>query len=180
MKNIVAVLFIFFNYFAYSQINVGNNQTICLGDTAQIIANTSVQGGTDSYQLANIAFAPEPIVGTSISLFDDDVQGPFPVGFAFQFYGNTYTDFYVGSNGWMGFSSGQPTSFSATPIPDSVSSFIPRNCIMLSWEDLNPSSGGQVLYQTIGTAPNRKLILTFDNVPYFGTNTPITSQVVLY
>ena len=180
MKNIVAALFICFNYFAYSQINVGNNQTICFGDAAQIIANTSVQGGTDSYQLANIAFAPEPIAGTSISLFDDDVQGPFPIGFAFQFYGNTYTDFFVGSNGWMGFSSGQPTSFSATPIPDSLSSFIPRNCIMLSWEDLNPSSGGQVLYQTIGTAPNRKLILTFDNVPYFGTNTPITSQVVLY
>ena len=54
---------------------------------------------------------------------------------------------------------------------------------MLSWEDFNPFTGGQVLYQTIGNAPYRKMVLTFDNIPYFLNPTtagPITSQVVLY
>ena len=74
MNRIFTLLFICLSYFSYSQISAGNNQTICLGDTAQIIATTSVQGGTDSYQIANIAYAPEAIAGTPISLFDDDVQ----------------------------------------------------------------------------------------------------------
>jgi len=183
MKNIFTLLFICCTLISFSQINVGNNQTICLGDTAQIIATTSVQASTDSYQVTSITFAPETTAGTAIPLLDDNVQGPFPIGFTFQFYGNNYTDFYVGSNGWIGFSSGQPAGFTAVPIPDSSGFNVPKNCIMLSWEDLNPNSGGQVLYQTIGTAANRKLVLTFDNVPYYGSSTtvgPITSQVVLY
>jgi hypothetical protein len=180
MKKIFTLLFSCFSVLSFAQINVGNNQTICLGDTAQVIATTSVQASTDSYQVTSITFAPEATTGTAIPLSDDDVQGPFPIGFTFQFYGNNYTDFYVGSNGWIGFSSGQPTSYFASPIPDSISTTIPRNCIMLSWEDLNPSTGGQVLYQTMGTAPNRKLVFTFDNVTYFASTLTMTSQVVLY
>ncbi len=180
MKKVLTLLFICFSILSFAQINVGNNQTICLGNTAQVIATTSVQASTDSYQVTNINFAPEVTIGTPISLSDDDVQGPFPIGFTFQFYGNNYTDFYVGSNGWIGFSSGQTTLYIATPIPDSTSLSIPRNCIMLSWEDINPATGGQVLYQTIGTAPNRKLVFTFDNVPYFNSTITMTSQIVIY
>ena len=110
------------------------------------------------------------------------MQGPFPIGFTFQFYGNNYTEFYVGSNGWIGFTAGQPTALSAVSIPDTGSGWnsVPRDCIMLSWEDLNPSSGGQVVYQTFGNAPNRKFVLTFDAIPYYSTTIPVTSQVVLY
>ena len=129
----------------FGQINIGNDQTICSADIVQVIANTSIQASTDSYEVTNITFAPEAISGTPISLSDDDVQGPFPIGFTFQFYGNNYTDFYAGSNGWISFSSGQSTTTVATPIPDSVSISVPRNSIMLSWQDLNPATGGQVL-----------------------------------
>jgi len=166
----------------FGQLSVGNNQTICLGDIAAVIGATSVQASTDSYQVTSITFAPESTAGTPISLTDDDVQGPFLLGFQFQFFGNNYTDFYVGSNGWMGFSAGQSTSYTASAIPD-VSINIPKNCIMLSWEDLNPATGGQILYQTIGSVPNRKFILTFNNVPHFGSTTtasPMTSQLVLH
>ena len=171
-----------FPIIGWGQIDVGNDQTICDGDISQVIGTTSVQSSTDSYQITNITFAPEVIAGTPIVLGDDDVQGPFPIGFSFQFYGNNYTDFYVGSNGWIGFTAGQPSSLSSIPIPDSISLSVPRNCIMLSWEDLNPSTGGQVVYQTIGNAPNRKMVLTFDNIPYFSTTVagPITSQLILY
>ena len=183
MQKILIVLF-FLPFFGWGQISVGNNQTICEGDIVNVQASTSVQSSTDSYQVTNIPFAPENTIGSSvITLMDDDVQGPFSIGFTFQFYGNDYTDFYVGSNGWIGFSAGQPTSYFASPIPDSTSITIPRDCIMLTWEDLNPSVGGQVLYQTIGTYPNRKMTLTFDNIPYYGNPIgvgPIISQIVLY
>ena len=164
------------------QVNVGNDQTICSGDIVQVIANTTIQASTDSYEVTNITFAPEAIIGTPISLSDDDVQGPFPIGFTFQFYGVNYTSFYVGSNGWVGFTIGQPTALLAIPIPNSIG-YIPRDCIMLSYQDLDPSTSGQVLYQTIGAAPNRKFVLTFDSIPYFGSPVgvgPVSSQVVLY
>ena len=44
MKNIFTLLFIFLTLFSFSQINVGNNQTICLGDTAEIIATVQSSG----------------------------------------------------------------------------------------------------------------------------------------
>ena len=31
---------------------------------------------------------------------------PFPIGFSFDFFGNTYTDFYVTSNGLVMFGGG--------------------------------------------------------------------------
>ena len=175
------LLLLCFPVIVLGQINVGNDQIICYGGIANVIGLTSVQSSTESYQVTNITFDPEVISGTSIPLTDDAVSNPLSIGFTFQFYGNNYTDFYVGSNGWVGFSSGQPTSYFATAIPDSNN--VPKDCIMLSWEDLNPGTGGQVLYQTIGSAPNRKLVLTFDAVPYFGSTTiagPVTSQVILH
>ncbi len=44
MKKIFTLLFIFCSFFSFSQINIGNNQTICLGDTAQVIANVQSSG----------------------------------------------------------------------------------------------------------------------------------------
>ena len=122
-------LLLCFPVIALGQINVGNNQIVCHGGIANVIGLTSVQSSTESYQVTNITFDPEVISGTSISLTDDNVQGPFPIGFTFQFYGNNYTDFFVGSNGWVGFSSGQPTSYTATTIPDSNSFSVPRDLI---------------------------------------------------
>jgi len=37
------------------------------------------------------------------ALADDDFEGPFPIGFTFNFYGNQYTDFYIQSNGMINF-----------------------------------------------------------------------------
>ena len=182
MKKLLLILFCL-PFFGWGQFSVGNDQTICLGDQATVIGITSIQASIDSYEVIDITYSPETITGTPISLFLDDVQGPFPLGFTFQFYGNDYTEFYVGSNGWIGFTAGQPTSYIASPIPDATSFGVPKDCIMLSWQDLDATSGGQVLYQTIGTTPNRKLVLTFDNIPYFGfgvTSGPVSLQIVLY
>jgi hypothetical protein len=115
--------------------------------------------------------------GTVISSSDDATHGPFNIGFTFNFFGNNYTQFYVGSNGWIGFSASQTTGYTAAYIPNTGS---PRNVIMADWEDLFPGSTN-IYYTTIGSAPNRKLVVSFNAVPHYSCRSNLhTFQFVLY
>jgi gliding motility-associated-like protein len=97
---------------------------------------------------------------------DDSQQGPFNIGFTFCFFGQTYTQFWVGSNGWIAFSGGQPTTFTTQTIP-TANFLVPKNCIMGPWQDWHPGIGGQIRYQVQGVAPCRKLVVSWTNVPMF-------------
>lgn len=138
---------------------------------------------TSTYTVANIPFNPVPVGGTPLTMSDDSQQGPFPIGFSFCFFGNTYTQFYIGSNGWISFSAGQPTTFTSSPIPNAGASF-PKNCVMGPWQDWHPGTGSgspYIRYQTLGTAPCRKLVVSWTNVPMFScTSTLGTFQIILY
>lgn len=115
--------------------------------------------------------------GTVIPSSDDVTHGPFNIGFTFTFFGNNYTQFYVGSNGWIGFSPGQTTGYTAAYIPNAGS---PRNVIMADWEDLYPGASN-IYYTTTGTTPNRKLIVSFNTVPHYSCRTTYhTFQFILY
>jgi len=109
--------------------------------------------------------------------YDDGAWGAFPIGFSFDFFGNTYTDFYVTSNGLVMFGSSS-TQYRNRTIPNGGS---PNNYIAPFWDDLVIHSSGDIMYQTIGTAPNRKLVIQFTNMSFW--NSPVllgTFQVILY
>ena len=114
--------------------------------------------------------------GTVIPSSDDATHGPFSIGFSFNFFGTNYSQFYVGSNGWIGFSAAQTTGYTAAYIPNAGS---PKNVIMADWEDLLPGASN-IRYTTVGSAPNRKLIVSFYQVPHYSCNTNLhTFQFVL-
>jgi hypothetical protein len=48
---------------------------------------------------------------------DDKKYGSFPIGFDFDFFGNTYSEFFVSSNGLVMFGAGS-NAFSNVSIPD--------------------------------------------------------------
>ncbi len=117
--------------------------------------------------------------GTEVSLFDDDVSSALPIGFEFAFYGALYNDFYISSNGFITFSvnSGDGCCEGQT-LP---ASGVPNNLIAFDWDDYDPESGGTIRYETIGTTPNRILIMDFDNVAHIDDNTQgTTTQVELF
>lgn len=158
--------------------------TICPGDTTQlfgvltdsIIVNDPTACST--YTVAPITFAPVAGSGTSVSLTDDAVTAALPIGFDFDFYCNTYSQFYISSNGFITFSSGGGSGCcTGQNLPTGGT---PNNLIALAWEDLNPNNGGTIEYFTVGTAPNRQLIVNYINVPRFGGANNVTGQIILH
>jgi gliding motility-associated-like protein len=135
---------------------------------------------TTNYTVGNIPYVAQTNTGTSLFMTDDSQQGPFNIGFNFCFFGTTYSQFWVGSNGWISFSGGQPTTFTTQTIP-TANPLVPKNCIMGPWQDWHPGVGGQIKYQTIGVAPCRKLIVSWINMPlYICTGNQGTFHIVIY
>jgi gliding motility-associated-like protein len=157
----------------------GVNSTTLTADLSQCGAGSN-PNQTTNYNVTQITYAPQVNTGNQLFMGDDTQQGPFNIGFNFCFYGNTYTQFWVGSNGWISFSPGQPTTFTSTPIP-SVAFNVPKNCIMGPWQDWHPGLGGQIRYQTSGVAPCRKLTVSWIGVPMFScTGNQGTFHIVIY
>ena len=112
--------------------------------------------------------------GTAVvGLGDDDFQGPFPIGFTLSYYGNDYTEFYICSNGFLGFGPTAGYNFlSNVQIPTADD---PNNILPWMWDDLNPSSGGFIYYQTVGN----QLIVQFVDLPEYGAPGTVTAEVIL-
>lgn len=137
----------------------------------------------DTYYVENIPLATENMASANLVTLGDDDFKKFPIGFNFSFYGNTYNEFYINSNGFIGFD-GFDHDFAPSVkrlIPNTLT---PNNFIAFAWSDLDPSAAGTVKYQVFGTAPNRKLVVEFLNVPYYSATPPspnrVNAQVILY
>lgn len=108
---------------------------------------------------------------------DDASFGPFNIGFSFTFFGNTYNQFYINSNGQVLFGTGSFESSNAS-IPSAAE---PDNFIAPFWDDLIVDGTGKILYTTVGAAPNRKLIIQFGNMGFYGAPAFMgTFAVILY
>ncbi len=149
-------------------------------EIADVVANL-IPGGLAIDQSGT--FNPIDISGTGtvVNLGDDAVSDALPIGFDFYFIDATYTDFYISSNGFISFQPGDNGCCTGAPIPTAGGV---DNYIALAWEDLDPNGGsdGTIRYETIGTAPDRILVMEYDNVPFWpGGGAPtVTSQVQLY
>jgi len=189
----IAVLPLFIATAGSSQNNcpsLGPDQTLPCGVTQTVLTanlntcnpTTITANQTTSYSVTNIPFAPFTNTGAIINLSDDSQTGALPIGFTFCFFGNTYTNFYIGSNGWIAFTAGQPVTFASVAIPSTAGS-VPKNCIMGPWQDWHPGvgAGNYIRYQTQGTAPCRRLVVSWSNIPMYScTSTLGTFQIVIY
>ncbi|MBK9402748.1 MAG: SprB repeat-containing protein [Bacteroidetes bacterium] len=150
---------------------------VCNGDTVTINANiTSPVGGV--YTATPIAFSPTAITGTAGPVGDDVVASAIPIGFNFDFYGNTYSNLSISTNGFISFDAAPGSGCcSGQTLPNAAA---PNNLVALGWEDLTAASG-QITYATVGTSPNQVFIVDFNNVAHLsGTGTPLTGQIKLY
>jgi hypothetical protein len=116
--------------------------------------------------------------GTPLSLGDDAVSAALPLGFNFEYYGTVYTSVYASSNGFLTVLSGSPNGCCTGGILPATTT--PNGTIAGWWEDFNPTLGGTVHYQTLGSAPNRVFIVQYTNIQHYGGGNAVTLQYKLF
>lgn len=155
------------------------NTTNGAGNTTRTVNLSVTPGGGSSGQYRIVPEAYywiDPSTHSKMYASDNSVS-IFYMPFSFDFYGTAYNRIYVGSNGLMGFINSSLTYNTNTDIPHP---YYPNAAIYPYWDDLNPSMGGSVRIATVGTAPNRKLVVSWVDVPHkASTAIRFTFQVVL-
>lgn len=170
--------------------------TVMDADSIDITPTDTDSGSGGGYFYANSLAACVPSMpmvnwidisgtGTDVvgSLNDDNFIGPFPIGFSFDFFGNSYTEIYINSNGWIGFDSTDPGTAAGRNNVTIPSAAAPNNMIAVFWDDMNPDDpdpGNTHVYH--GPGPGSSFVVTFERLPEFGADADgwISTQVVLY
>jgi hypothetical protein len=99
---------------------------------------------------------------------EDTASSVNNIGFDFWFDGVRQTQFSVNANGLMKLGSSAVTTLSANNLTSTVN--VPQ--IAPYWDDLHTGTNGKVHFKTLGSIPNRKLIIEWQNmqIPRVGFN----------
>lgn len=167
----ITLLFILIFHCGKAQIiDLGDDTTICPGPISIVNDNPAAP---NFIQLDDT---------NQVLLADDQYSGLVPIGFDFTFYGQTYDSLVIGSNIILSFDKTLANGYcpwSITgPLPSTIYS---KPAIFPSYMDVNPGFGGTIVYQTVGTAPNREFVVVYNNVIAYQCFPPCWSAaVVLY
>ncbi|MDO9000704.1 MAG: T9SS type A sorting domain-containing protein [Bacteroidota bacterium] len=157
--------------------------------------------GLSTYVASNIAYSFDTFVGTVLPTTDDVLFATIiNFGFPVCFAGSQYWGGYVASNSAFvldavpcfpniltnTYAAGGVGTGYTIPNPAPVNNTsIPRNAILAPWQDIHPGLGGTIRYTTLGVAPNRRFVASWESIPMFscGTNSPgiyYTGQVKIF
>ncbi|MEO6671104.1 MAG: gliding motility-associated C-terminal domain-containing protein [Ferruginibacter sp.] len=208
MKRFLLLPFFVFVFAASQSQNLSYTcpQDVILGCNSACFTLTAqfpdIRAVGDNYTLKNVS--PQSICrpyvdpgtpGPSTNLtVDDYYSNVIPIGFTFLFYGQPHTSLVASTNGYLSFDITNANGGAAWTLTGNVpSTTYDKGLVMGPWHDLDPnptittSPTEQIKYNLVGTAPNRKWVLSFYRVPLFtnfggGCNDSIynTHQIVLH
>jgi hypothetical protein len=137
--------------------------------------------------LMNNGVAITPLSGGSM---DDGGWGGVPIGFNFDFFGNSFNTLGAGTNGLLmfgaipgyGTSTGQLGQFTFTGPVFFPNAANPGNVIALLASDMQMANSvnGSIRYWTEGFAPNRRFVIKYNRVHGWSNNPEATVTCVLY
>jgi hypothetical protein len=87
-----------------------------------------------------------------------------------SFYGNSFTSFFVGSNGYITFNAGD------SDYTETLADHFAMQRISLLFDDLNPSVGGTVSWKQLAD----RVVVTYENVPEYSTTNANTFQLEMF
>jgi gliding motility-associated-like protein len=212
------LIFLFFSSPLKAQscfnINAGKDTAIaCSQPCLDLKARVPDVKTTDDYSVVSIPYNPYPYtspLGNELTLLyqDDKFSGIIDLPFTFCFYGKTYNQVSVGSNGVFTFdvatNAGTDECYVIAPgnqlfysggAPNDINTFYaPRASIFLAYVDMDPRPNfsppdRKIEWRLEGTAPCRKLVISYYHIDTYHGESPgtgaciknyYTMQAVLY
>ena len=166
---------------------------VCPGSTA--IISTGLAAG--NFSSTSIPFAPLTAPGDAVTLVTGGVATPatdlgfglddggwsgIPVGFNFNFFGTSYNTISIGTNGTVFFGATPNVGdFTFLTLPSTTEPFN-MVAVLAMDNNLGGVNGGTIKYWTEGLAPNRRFVVSYENVKEFGFNINefSTAQAIFY
>ena len=170
-------LFLFLFSILLSTYGLKSQIVVCVGDSATACAGQTVQinncGGLGANPIGLVLNNPTIITP---NLSDDSYSAAVNIGFNFNFFGNNFSQVTFGSNGILSFNMANANGYcpwslnGQGTLPSTGNLNSCKNGISLAYQDMHPSlagTTGNIQYQTIGTAPNRKFVGLYREIGAF-------------
>jgi hypothetical protein len=155
---------------------------LCLGG----ITKAQTFGGPDAfgYVWRNSADVSGPVYNwvdidalpgtvTVAGLQDDNIKGPFVMPISFTYYWYQPATFYIGSNGYVGFTPTPVASpFPGIPVSTGIQNYLAAMCSDLTFTDVSGLPVPNASCQYWVSSANDSLIVTWKNVPFWQTGSP--------
>jgi hypothetical protein len=101
-----------------------------------------------------------------------------PLGFDFEFYNSMFNDVYISRCGFLRFGASS-TDYGNDDLPDTSE---PSNLVAIFWDtlDMDDNTNAVVYSATLGTAPDRRAVITWKGFPHYSDKSArLTFQVEL-
>ncbi|MDW8418312.1 MAG: hypothetical protein RML37_02765 [Chitinophagales bacterium] len=155
--------------------------TVCSGGNSNLQVNVSVGTTNSAYTVNSIPYSLTPTTGfTNGPTGDDVISSSISLPFPFSFFGTTYNNIFINTNGQVGFDYSGSTAAQQRTAQTLPSTTLPNANISLCWADLNATTTGMIKYGTVGTAPNRVFVVDYSAVPFFSGGGTVSGQIKLF
>ena len=157
--------------------------TICGSGNAQL--NALADGGS-SYSVSPISHNLLTPSGSPTVIYnsytDDGVSPAIPLPFTFNYYGQSITQLFACTNGFIQLQNSTGSSLTPQTLPDATD---PNNIIALAWDDLvldpDDHPGANMSWFVNGASPNRVMVVAFTTLRFLGLSaSTVTGQIRLY
>ena len=183
-----------------SIVYAGEDTTFCSDNdpATTLTASYHIQGqDVSSYDISSIEDCPSPPLtgGIPTSINTDDVWSDvIDLGFEFCFFGETYNQVLIGSNGVLSFELENANGFNGWNIdpgdtlPNGTNTTLSQANIFGVAHDIDPGDCGEINYIVLGSYPARQFVVNYNDVCHFGfscvdengNDYTSTSQIILY
>ncbi len=203
----VLLIFLLWSVNSFGQhIDAGPNQYLCLNETQAHLQAKLGAAYTQHYAVSAIPFEWDNDFSTAHDIMysgngqpepmreDDHYSDAIDLPFDFYFFGKKYTKLVVGSNGDLVFKAEVADSrdeWEIQPYQEIPNQELPYwddanqisyASIMGAYHDIDISEPSQNLafkYKITGTAPNRKVIVIYQEIPQYSCTNLLTSQEIV-
>lgn len=175
---------------ATTNVDIKSGPTVTAAATPSILCsaggNSQLQANASTgYTVSSIPYSILTPSGSPTVIWNtyqiDAISTAISLPFTFTFYGQSITQIFATTEGYMQLGTSTGYDYSPDAIPNAAT---PNNIISLAWSDLvlDPGSnpGAYVRYFVNGTAPNRVFVLEYNKLRYLAANGEVTGQIRLY